>query len=216
MGLHELCLKNDLKYEPSGLIGRWLHTWEKVSDEEAKKVAGEMNDVVPVAVRAVAPTGTTSIIGETTSGIEPILCVSYKRRYLDKGGKWRYQYVVDPTAARLIQEGIVPDDIEDAYLLSRDVEKRLSMQVFVQEYTDQAIASTVNLPEFGEAGNNNAKRFSETLLKYLPKLRGVTVFPEGSRPGQPITPVKYETALKHKDVVFEEDGDRCKGSVCSI
>ena len=133
-----------------------------------------------------------------------------------KGGKWRYQYVVDPTAARLIQEGIAPDDIEDAYSLSRDVEKRLSMQVFVQEYTDQAIASTVNLPEFGEAGNNNAKRFSETLLKYLPKLRGVTVFPEGSRPGQPITAIKYETALKHKDVVFEEDGDRCKGNVCSI
>jgi ribonucleoside-diphosphate reductase alpha chain len=215
MGLHELCIKNGQAYEPSGLLGKWLHTWEEVSDEEAKKVAAEHNDVVPVAVRAVAPNGTTSIIGETTSGIEPIFCVAYKRRWLD-GSKWKFQYVVDPTAARLIKEGVNPDDIEDCYKLSRDVERRLAMQAFVQEHVDQGISSTINVPEWGEPGNNNAKKFSEILLKYLPKLRGVTVFPEGCRPGQPLTPIKYETAMKHNNVVYEEDGERCKGGVCSI
>jgi len=215
MGLHEFCIRNDLRYEPSGTLGKWLHTWETVSDDEAKNVAKENGGIVPIAVRSIAPTGTISIIGETTSGIEPIFCRSYKRRWIENG-RWKYTYVIDPTAARLIQEGVSHDDIEDAYTLARDVERRLSMQAFIQDYVDQGISSTINLPEWGEPGNSNAKKFSEVLLKYLPKLRGITMFPEGSRPGQPLTPVRYETAIKHKDVMYEEDSDRCVGGVCGI
>ena len=90
------------------------------------------------------------------------------------------------------------------------------MQAFIQDFVDQAISSTINVPEWGEAGNSNAKKFSQTLLKYLPKLRGITVYPDGARPGQPITPVKYETAMKHANVVFEESEDKCAQGVCSI
>ena len=119
--------------------------------------------------------------------------------------------------ARLVSEkGITADEIEDSYSLSRDVEKRISMQAFVQDFVDQAISSTINLPEWGEPGNNNAKEFGRILLKYLPRLRGITVYPEGARAGQPIVPVKYETAIKHKDVVFQEFDDRCKEGVCGI
>jgi len=215
MGLHEWCLKNDQTYEPTGNLGKWLATWQRVSDEEAGKVAAELNSVVPVAVRAVAPTGTIGIIGETTTGIEPVFCVAYKRRWLDNQGKWKFNYVIDPTAGRLVQEGISPDDIEDAYSLATDVEKRISMQAFVQGFVDQAISSTINMPEYGEYGNSNVKKFSETLFKYLPRLRGMTVYPEGARPGAPLSPIKYETAIKHKDVVYEEERD-CLGGVCGI
>ena len=167
-----------------------------------------------MACRAVAPTGTIGIIGESSTGIEPIFCVAYKRRFLDSNGKWKYSYVVDPTAERLIQQGIRPEDIEDSYTLSLDVEKRIAMQAFVQDYVDQAISSTINLPEWGEPGNTNAKKFAETLLKYLPRLRGITCYPDGARPGQPLTPVKYETAKGHKGVIFEESDERCSGGVC--
>lgn len=217
MGLHDWCLKNHLPYEPNGELGKWLSAWANISDDEADKCAKAYNDVRPVAVRAVAPTGTISIVSDTTGGIEPLFCTAYKRRFLDGQGRYKYSYVIDPTAERAInQYGVNPDDIEDAYSLSTNVEKRIAMQVFVQDFTDQAISSTINLPEWGEPGNNNAKQFAETLLKYLPRLRGITVYPDGSRPGQPITPIKYETAKKHADAIFEENEDRCSGNVCGI
>jgi ribonucleoside-diphosphate reductase alpha chain len=123
--------------------------------------------------------------------------------------------VVDPTVERLRREhSIRPDDVEDAYSLALDVERRISMQAFVQDYVDMAISSTINVPEWGEEGNNNAKQFSRTLLKYLPRLKGITVYPDGARSGQPLVPVKYETAVKHQDVVFEESEERCIGGVC--
>jgi len=55
------------------------------------------------------------------------------------------------------------------------------------------------------------------LMKYLPKLRGVTVYPDGARGGQPLTPVKYSTAVNHVGEVFMEQADVCdisKGGSC--
>jgi ribonucleoside-diphosphate reductase alpha chain len=216
MGLHEWCLKQGLAYEQSGKLGKWLSTWQQASDDEASRYAKRLNSVQPVAVRAIAPTGTIGIVGETTTGIEPIFCVSYKRRFLDKDGHWKVSYVVDPTAKRLVDAGMDPADIEDSLALAKDVERRISMQAFVQDYVDQAISSTINMPEWGEVGNNNAKAFADTLLKYLPRLRGVTVYPDGARPGQPLEPVDYQTAIKKGNVVFEESEERCSQGVCGL
>lgn len=217
LGLHEWCILHDQPYEPSGKLGEWLSTWKGASENEAKKIAKRQGGPVPVGIRAIAPTGTIGIIGETTTGIEPVFCVAYKRRFLGENQKWQYSYVVDPTVQRLVKEhGVNPDDIEDSLALSKDVERRISMQAFIQDFVDQAISSTINVPEWGEYGNNNAKRFSEILLKYLPRLRGITVYPDGSRPGQPITPIKYDTAIRHEDVVYEESDERCSGGVCGI
>ena len=216
MGLHEWCINNNQRYEPSGKLGKWLHVWQETSDDEAKLYSDKKNDVRPVAVRAIAPTGTIGIIAETTTGIEPIFCVSYKRRFLDSDGKWKFKYVIDPTAEKLIQKGVDPTTIEDSISLAKNVEKRIAMQAYVQEFVDMAISSTINMPEWGEYGNSNVKKFSETLLKYLPKLRGITVYPDGSRPGQPIVSVDYELAKGKNDVTFEESDERCSGGVCGV
>jgi len=216
MGLHEFCIKNNQKYEPSILLKRWLSTWQETSDDEADIIAKKIGSNRSISIRALAPNGTISIIAETTSGIEPIFCVAYKRRFLGTNGKWQYSYVIDPTAERLIQEGVRSDTIEDAYSLAKDVERRIAMQAFIQEYTDQAISSTVNLPEYGESGNNNVKKFSKILLKYLPRLRGFTAYPDNSRAGQPLTSISYQTAKKHMDVIYQEDADKCSGGVCGV
>lgn len=219
MGVHEWCLKNDLPYGPSDKLAQWLGTWKEATEVQSKNLSGFFGPdaVEPIALRALAPTGTISICGETTSGIEPIYCVAYKRRFLNGAdGHWKYSYVVDPTAERLIQQGIKPGDIEDAYQLAHDGERRIKMQAFVQKYVDQSISSTINLPAWGEPGNNNAKHFAQTLLEYLPQLRGITVYPDSSRSGQPLTPISYEEAIKHKGVVFEESAERCIGGVCGI
>jgi hypothetical protein len=55
----------------------------------------------PVAKRAIAPTGTIGILAGTTTGVEPLFAVAYKRRYL-KGTRWHYQTVVDGAAQEMI------------------------------------------------------------------------------------------------------------------
>ena len=60
--------------------------------------------------------------------------------------------------------------------------------------------------------------FGDMLMHYLPELRGITVYPDGARGGQPLTRVTYETAMKHAGQVFLEQQDVCditgKGGTC--
>jgi len=218
MGLHEWLLLRNKSYGPDEELGKFLDEYTK-SGEYAEKYATDWEISIPVKTRALAPTGSIGIIGETTTGMEPIFCVAYKRRYL-KHTTWHYQYVIDPTAKRLIEtHGVKPEQIEDAYTLAENVERRLEFQAWLQQYVDHAISSTINLPSWGSEYNNNGtvQDFSNTLIKYLPKLRGITVYPDGARHGQPITPVKYTTAMKHTGQVFIEQADICdltKGGSC--
>jgi ribonucleoside-diphosphate reductase alpha chain len=220
MGIHEWLLLHGKKYGADSELDKYLEiyaTSTKVAHDYAKK--WDLSS--PVKTRAIAPTGTIGIIAETTTGIEPIFCSAFKRRYL-KGGTWNFQYVLDPTAKRLIEEkNVRPEDIEDAYELARDanVERRVAFQAHVQSYVDHAISSTINLPEWGSESNNRdtVQRFGRMLIKYLPKLRGLTCYPDGARGGQPLTPVKYLTAVKHVGEIFVEHMDVCdltKGGSC--
>jgi ribonucleoside-diphosphate reductase alpha chain len=217
MGLHEWLLKNDYPYAPCEELASYLNIYAKSTEIAAAK-ADEWGLSRPVKTRAIAPTGTIGIMAETTTGIEPIFCVAYKRRYLD-GLTWKYQYVLDPTAKRLIEAGVKPEVIEDAYTLAKDPEARVAFQAWVQSYVDHSISSTINLPEWGTDLNNETKvqPFGEMLIRYLPQLRGITCYPDGARGGQPLTPVKYATAITHEGQLFVEAADICdisKGGSC--
>jgi ribonucleoside-diphosphate reductase alpha chain len=217
MGLHEWLLKRGRPYGPDEELGQYLKIYATSTDIAAEQ-AKEWDLSAPIKTRAIAPTGTIGIVAETTTGIEPIFCVAYKRRYL-KGSVVHYQYVVDPTAKRLIEAGVDPEKIEDAYTLAEDVEKRVAFQAWVQQFVDHGISSTINLPAWGSELNNEGRvqAFGDMLMKYLPKLRGVTCYPDGARGGQPLTPVKYSTAVKHVGEVFVEQADVCeltKGGSC--
>jgi ribonucleoside-diphosphate reductase alpha chain len=123
MGLHEWLLKNGKKYEADPELAKYMEIYA-TSTDIAAKYADRWDITAPVKTRAIAPTGTIGIVAETTTGIEPIFCVAYKRRYL-KGNVVHYQYVVDPTAQRLIEGGVSPESIEDAYVLAENVERRV-------------------------------------------------------------------------------------------
>ena len=148
--------------------------------------------------------------------------MAYKRRYLTNGTQWKYEYVIDATAERLINEtGVDPEKIDTAYKLAHDYERRIKFQAEIQNYVDMSISSTINLPAWGSRENNpeRVQRFAETLAKYAPRLRGFTAYPDGSRGGQPITEIEYSEAVKHKGVVFTEH-DICdisgKGGSCGV
>lgn len=218
MGMHEWLLMRGKRYGADDELALWLAEYAK-SGEYANIFADIMGISRPVKTRAIAPTGTISIIAETTSGIEPIFCTAFKRRYL-KGNTWHYQYVIDSAAQRLVDNGVNPDDIEDAYTLAEDVERRIAFQAFVQQYVDHGISSTINLPQWGSKHNNelHVKSFGETLMRYLPRLRGVTCYPDGSRSGQPLNPVSYWEAVGYTGVEHLEHGNEnsCVGGACGI
>jgi ribonucleoside-diphosphate reductase alpha chain len=218
MGIHEWLLKNGKKYGPDEDLGKYLEVYS-TSTPYARKLAKEWELSPPVKTRAIAPNGTIGIVAETTTAIEPLFCVSYKRRYY-KAKVVNYEYVIDPVARRLIEQGVKVEAIEDAYSLAEDIERRVAFQAWVQEYVDHGISSTINLPPWGSKNNNDqtVRSFGKMLMKYLPKLRGVTMYPDGARDGQPLNVVSYQTAISHVDQVFEEQADMCditgKGGSC--
>lgn len=215
MGVHEWLLKRGYRYEENEELAEWLEAYRDISREAADNYSNEHDLSKPVKVRAIAPTGTIGIIAETTTGIEPIFCVAYKRRYLT-GKNWHHQFVIDPTAKRLIDEdNIDPNSIEDAYTLSYDVERRIAFQAFVQKYIDHGISSTINLP-YPIKDENEVYDFSEMAYKYLPYLRGFTVYPDSARGGQPLTPVSYQEAVEKEGLVFETEEDVCVGGSCGV
>lgn len=217
MGIHEWLLQRGKPYAPDEELGTWLAAYAK-SGKSANKWADDWGLSHPKKTRAIAPNGTTGIVAETTGGIEPIFCVAYKRRYL-KGNQYYHQYVVDPCARRLIESGIDPSTIEDAYMLARDVEKRVAFQAWVQGYVDHGISSTINLPAYGSELNNQdmIRPFGSMLMRYLPQLRGITCYPDGGRTGQPLSPVSYSEALEHEGTeLLEESMNICslRGGSC--
>lgn len=217
MGIHEWLLKRKQKYEVTQELHKWLTVYRDISKLSADSLCDFLSISRPVAYRAIAPTGTIGMLAGTTTGIEPLFAVAYKRRYL-KGKKWHYQYMVDGTADLLINEyGLDPSSIDTAYGMASDFEQRIRFQADIQDYVDMAISSTINIPSWGSDLNNETKvkDFAQVLSKYASRLRGFTVYPDGSRGGQPITMVGYEEAMRHKDVVFEEN-DACLGGVCGI
>jgi ribonucleoside-diphosphate reductase alpha chain len=207
MGIHEWLLQREQKYEVTDELKQWLQVYRSESEAAANEHCDRFYISRPVAYRAIAPTGTIGILASTTTGIEPLFAVAYKRRFLTDGTRWKYSYVVDATADRLIKEhGLNPDEIDTAYKLSNDYERRIKFQADIQDYVDMSISSTINLPAWGSEHNNEdcVTEFATTLARYAQRLRGFTCYPDGSRGGQPITEVDYETAVNNKGTVFDE------------
>lgn len=225
MGMHEWLIKRKSQYEVTPELHRWLSVYRGVSDQVAAAYADELGVSRPVAVRAIAPTGTIGILAGTTTGVEPLFAVAYKRRYL-KGTKWHYQYVVDSAAQELIDlYGVDPNSIESALDLAQDYERRIKFQADVQDYVDQSISSTINLPAWGSKLNNEdtVAGFASTLARYAHRLRGFTCYPDGARGGQPLTAVPYTDAKAALGEEFEEGiqtHDICdisgKGGSCGL
>lgn len=243
MGIHEWLLKRGYKYGthdwtnedtarfatedwwntdyPYDAIPPELHDWLKVYRDESDAAAYELCDQLgisrPVAVRAIAPTGTIGIVAGTSTGIEPIYAAAYRRGYLEDGRHWKYQYVIDPTAEYLINNlGVVPEAIETAYTLALQPERRIALQAAVQRYVDHGISSTLNLPSWGSEANNEDtwRGFADLLARYAPYLRGFTCYPDGARGGQPLTEVDYYYAKQHVGLIYDANEATCTGGIC--
>jgi ribonucleoside-diphosphate reductase alpha chain len=130
-------------------------------------------------VITVPPVGTGSIVAQTSSGIEPIFCTSYRRRVKNHDGDTFSEYkVYHPLVRQLFgDDEQLPDYVVTAHQI--DPYFRVKMQGVIQKYVDSSISSTVNLPE-----DVSVETVADIYMTaYKAGLKGITVFREGSREG---------------------------------
>lgn len=231
MGLAEWFIQRQLPYGYTKLqdeiftsssknLHYWLNTYKHASDYAADVWADEFNMSRPIAVRAIAPTGTISIAGgHTTPGIEPVFHTAYIRTYNTNKEKehhngFQKRVIVDPIVSKMLEQGHDMQDIDTAYTLSRSedgIERRIALQAFVQRYIDNGISSTVNLPSYTKEKTDSIKAI---LFNHLPQLRGITFYPNGARENQPVVPVDINDALKGENIL--EEHEMCKGETCGL
>jgi len=70
----------------------------------------------------------------------------------------------------------------------------------------------VNLPAYVEGIE---EKIAPILLKYLPQLRGITLYPNGRHSNQPVVPVDIADVLDSNNTVLEAH-ESCKGDSCGI
>lgn len=117
-----------------------------------------------ISVSTVAPTGTLSILAQTSSGIEPVYLLSYKRRrkvnpadknvrvdFVDQmGDSWTEFEVYHPKLKMWMEMTGEKDITRSPYYGSTAPEidwiKRVEIQSIVQKYVTHSISSTINLP----------------------------------------------------------------------
>lgn len=169
------------------------------------------------AVLTIAPTGTTSILAGTSSGIEPVFSPGYKRRYYaDKEGSneriIEEEIIIDPLFQELYEQGYDLDAFVSAHEI--DVEDHLRMQVTVQKHIDNAVSKTINLPN-----DYPSEKYGNLLLKYGPKLKGTTAYRSGSRGNEPLVPLSVMEAneyLEKMDYTIGSAQSDCPSGICEI
>ena len=162
-----------------------------------------------IACLTIAPTGTTSILTRTTSGIEPVFLPVYKRRrkvnpndkdvrvdYVDENGDSFEEYVVYHPKFMTwmevngieVRHDYTQEQIDDLVkqspyfkATSNDVDwlNKVRMQGRVQKWVDHSISVTINLPN-DISEEMVAKLYQEA---WRCGCKGCTVYRDGSRSG---------------------------------
>jgi len=141
---------------------------------------------------SIAPTGTISMVAGTSSGIEPIFAPVYERKFRN-GGVMQKELVVDSMFADKLLAGEKVDHIVGAYDITP--EEHLAMQTTIQDHIDQAISKTINIPM-----GSDIEQLSDAMLDFTEYGKGATVYPQGSRGDEPLTPYDYKR-LSEKELL---------------
>ncbi|WP_236975904.1 adenosylcobalamin-dependent ribonucleoside-diphosphate reductase [Membranihabitans maritimus] len=170
-----------------------------------------------ISISTVAPTGTLSMLAHTSSGIEPVFLLSYKRRRKvngsdksakvsfvdDMGDAWEEFVVYHPKLKEWMDATGEKDKAKSPYHNATAPEinwlQRVQMQALVQKYVTHSISSTINLPSdvtVEKVGNIYIESWKRGL-------KGITVYRDGSRSGVLVSNDENEDS-KDKEIDTQE------------
>jgi len=169
------------------------------------------------ALLTIAPTGTTSMVMGTSSGIEPIFAPGYIRRYYDSDTKsndriLKEEIVVDPLFKELYEGGA---DM-DSFVATKDLSVRnhMEVQAICQKHIDNSISKTINIPN-----DYDINDYGDLMLEFGPQLKGMTVYRQGSRGNEPLSPVTVEKAIEYLENEQAIEGSAatdCPSGICEL
>ncbi len=149
---------------------------------------------------SIAPTGTISVIADTSYSIEPLYALAYKRigvlgdrtqmeinaifvEKMKQMGLWTQKVETTVQASGSVQDiHSIPQDVRKLFETSLEIPWRYHLlhQRAFQKHTDNAVSKTINLPE-----NTTEEEVSEmywTAWKF--GLKGITIYRNGSKTNQ--------------------------------
>lgn len=155
----------------------------------------------------IAPTGTISIICDTSSGIEPLFSLAFVRQIMDNDRLIEVNPIFETIAKQegfyseelikeVAEEGSlagnekVPEKWRRVFVTAHDIEPEwhIRMQAAFQKYTDNAVSKTINFPR--EASPD--KIAEAYLLAYKLGCKGLTVYRDGSLDNQPMQKMTHQ------------------------
>lgn len=196
----------------SGFVQRAIPEWIR------ERIA--LNGIRNCALLTIAPTGTTGMVSNVSTGIEPIFSAAYWRRVrrAASGGTTEVdrELVLNPLWEQFEREGKDLALLEGAYDISPI--DHFDMQQICQFQIDNAVSKTINLAEDYKVDN-----LGDLWLEYLPYLKGTTFYRAGSRGEEPLEAIPLDEAktIAHQNKhvnpeINEQNMMDCVGDSCAI
>ena len=229
-GLSEWYASHGLRWTEarhSRVLDRKLELIAQAVREEADSYAAQLGCNAPIKTMAIAPTGSISLLAGVTPSLQPPFARYFKRRVRFSNDDPELQkhvdtyrteddiYSANTTVVEIPMQDAILDKYPDHLIQQGDeisVDDWLGTQAFLQRHIDNAISATVNLQP-----NVTAIELGAAIFKWLPKVKGITCFPEVSRPQSPyerITRDEYNASMSAE--VGQGFDEECATGACPI
>ena len=104
----------------------------------------------------------------------------------------------------------------DAFVATEDltVRNHMEVQAICQKHIDNSISKTINIPN-----DYPIEDYGDLMMEFGPQLKGMTVYRQGSRGNEPLSPISVEDAIKHLDDDVALSGtamNDCASGICEM
>lgn len=195
-------MSEDLAKE-KGVFPKWKES-DFASGHAMACMKGKSRKVRNVAITTIAPTGSISMLADTSSGIEPVFALAYVKNVVEEAGLtymnkyfeqeldvsgWAdgdYEHKVRDRIVREVSTlgsvsdvSGVPDEVKLVYRTAHDInpEWHVRMQAAWQKWTDNAVSKTINFPNDATIDDVSQAYMSA----WKTRCKGITIYRDGSK-----------------------------------
>lgn len=191
----------DTSWDESGKLAKEKGVFPRWKESTFAKGGRKVRNV---AITTIAPTGSISMLADTSSGIEPVFALAFTKNVVEEAGlaylnkyfekelaesawadgdaehKVRDRIVREVAAAGTVAQVLgVPDEVKRVYRTAHDIlpEWHVKMQAAWQKYTDNAVSKTINFPHNATLDDVEAAYLSA----WKTGCKGITIYRDGSK-----------------------------------